>query len=94
MLVTTQLASLHHQIKLKSNFFGAYFVRGKFDRLTTRQDLERRAHICQALDDFRAAFPKRFEKYELRLARRKEENGLLQELKGKPSSSLVPIQTH
>jgi hypothetical protein len=89
-----QLAGLHHQIKLKPIFFEAYFVRGKLDRLTTRQDLERRAHICQALDAFRAAFPKRFEEYELRLARRKEGKCLLQELKGIPSSSLIPMQTH
>lgn len=45
-------------------FFEAQLVRGKYDRLSARQNLERREHIRQALDAFRVAFPERFEQYE------------------------------
>ncbi|KAJ5972882.1 uncharacterized protein N7479_002800 [Penicillium vulpinum] len=94
ILMAIQLAGLHHRIKLKPNFFESNFVRGKYSRLSPKQDLERRDHLREALDAFRVAFPKKFKEFELRQSRRKEEKDLLKGINDIPSGSIVPMHTH
>ncbi|KAJ5441560.1 hypothetical protein N7491_003966 [Penicillium cf. griseofulvum] len=94
ILMATQLAGLQHQMKVKPNFFEFHFVRGKYSRLSPKQDLERQEHLQEALDAFRVAFPKTFKDFELRESRRKEERDLLQKLKEIPSESVLPMHTH
>lgn len=94
ILMATQLAGLQHQIKIKPKFFEIHFVRGKYSRLSAKQDLERQEHVREALDAFRVAFPKRFKEFELRQSRRKEEKDLFEGLKDIVSGSVVPMHTH
>lgn len=94
ILMATQLAGLQHQVKIKPSFFEIHFVRGKYSRLSTKQDVERQVYLREALDAFRAAFPKRFKDFELRQSRRKEEKDLFEGLKDIPSESVVPMHTH
>ncbi|KAJ5471173.1 hypothetical protein N7530_008530 [Penicillium desertorum] len=94
ILMATQLAGLQHQINIKPKFFESHFVRGKYPRLSIKQDLERQDYLREALDAFRAAFPKRFKDFELRQSRRKEEKDLFEGLKDIPSKSVVPMHTH
>lgn len=94
ILMATQLAGLCHQLTIKPNLFEVHFVRGKYDRLSAKQNLERREHIRQALDAFRVAFPRRFKEYELTQARLKEEQDLFQQIKEISSGSLLPMQAH
>jgi hypothetical protein len=94
ILMATQLAGLQHQVKIKPSFFEIHFVRGKYSRLSTKQDVERQVYLREALDAFRAAFPKRFKDFELRQSRRKEEKDLFEGLKDISSESVVPMHTH
>jgi hypothetical protein len=94
ILMAIQLAGLQHQMKAKPKFFEFHFVRGKYSRLSPKQDLERKRHLREALDAFRVAFPEKFKDFELRQSLRKEEGDLLQKLKDIPSESVVPMHTH
>ncbi|KXG50404.1 uncharacterized protein PGRI_068950 [Penicillium griseofulvum] len=81
-------------MKVKPKFFELHFVRGKYSRLSPKQDLDRKQHLREALDAFRVAFPEKFKDFELRQSLRKEERDLLQRLKDVPSESVVPMHTH
>lgn len=94
VLMATQLAGLQHEIKIKPNFFEVHFVRGKYSRLSAKQDLKRQGHLREALDAFRVAFPKRFKEFELRQYHREEEKNILEGLKNILSGSVVPMHTH
>ena len=94
ILMAIQLAGLQQHIKIKPNFSEIHFVRGKYSRLSAKQDLKRQDHIREALDAFRVAFPKTFKEFGRRQSRKKEQKDLFEGLKDISSGSVVPMHTH